>query len=103
MPGLLSAQVLKFFSKLSSGSGEQLLTRQMFRLGQLLPLCCKSMCLLDAEAKLGSEPPATHASQQDIICPFRPGVHIIHEGTKFMKERASNLAPCFSDSVFLRS
>lgn len=30
--------VLKFFSKLSSGSGEQLLTRQMFRLGQLLPL-----------------------------------------------------------------
>ena len=31
-------QVLKFFSKLSSGSGEQLLTRQMCRLGQLLPL-----------------------------------------------------------------
>lgn len=29
---------LKFFSKLSSGSGEQLLTRQMCRLGQLLPL-----------------------------------------------------------------
>ena len=33
-------QVLKFFSKLSSGSGEQLLTRQMFRLGQLLCTCC---------------------------------------------------------------
>eukprot|EP00434_Breviolum_minutum_P031555 symbB.v1.2.027900.t1/scaffold2896.1/size67727/2 len=30
--------VLKFFSKLSSGSGEQLLTRQMCRLGQLLSL-----------------------------------------------------------------
>ena len=30
--------VLKFFCKLSSGSGEQLLTRQMCRLGQLLPL-----------------------------------------------------------------
>ncbi|CAJ1461642.1 unnamed protein product [Effrenium voratum] len=30
--------VLKFFSKLSSGSGEQLLTRQMCRLGQLMPL-----------------------------------------------------------------
>ncbi|CAK9059956.1 unnamed protein product [Durusdinium trenchii] len=30
--------VLKFFSKLSSGSGEQLLTRQMCRLGQLMSL-----------------------------------------------------------------
>ena len=30
--------MLKFFCKLSSGSGEQLLTRQMCRLGQLLPL-----------------------------------------------------------------
>eukprot|EP00931_Biecheleriopsis_adriatica_P013175 TRINITY_DN11451_c1_g1_i1.p1 TRINITY_DN11451_c1_g1~~TRINITY_DN11451_c1_g1_i1.p1 ORF type:complete len:1910 (-),score=325.40 TRINITY_DN11451_c1_g1_i1:23-5515(-) len=30
--------VLRFFSKLSSGSGEQILTRQFFRLGQVLPL-----------------------------------------------------------------
>ncbi|CAE8594116.1 unnamed protein product [Polarella glacialis] len=30
--------VLGFFSKLASGAGEQILTRQMFRLGQVLPL-----------------------------------------------------------------
>jgi len=30
--------VMGFFSKLSSGTGEQILTRQMFRLGQILPL-----------------------------------------------------------------
>merc|ERR1719491_1528351 len=30
--------VLGFFSKLSSGAGEVVLTRQSFRLGQLLPL-----------------------------------------------------------------
>mmetsp|Transcript_10443 Transcript_10443/g.36687 ORF Transcript_10443/g.36687 Transcript_10443/m.36687 type:complete len:657 (-) Transcript_10443:69-2039(-) len=30
--------VMGFFSKISSGTGEQILTRQMFRLGQILPL-----------------------------------------------------------------
>lgn len=30
--------VMSFFSKISSGAGEQVLTRQMFRLGQIMPL-----------------------------------------------------------------